>query len=157
MSMDVAHQRRMMNDDQGHHLPFGCHVAVGNMAPVFHIKHGWLFPSMSNCLHLWAVNFFHKQSFLLVGSCFQLQVVDFMCRPLFAFVGSCLGSWVVFESPVRSSFLMPKGFNRNRNQSPFSQKSKDRTGLQKDCRPQFFAVFRPVSVFIGFNRFMTGL
>ena len=40
---------------------------------------------------------------------------------------------------------------------PFPQKSKDRTGPQKDRRPQFFAVFRPVSVFIGFNRFMTGL
>ena len=40
---------------------------------------------------------------------------------------------------------------------PFPQKSKDQTRPQKDCRPRFFAVFRPVSVFVGFNRFMTGL
>ena len=64
---------------------------------------------------------------------------------------------LVFESSVPSGFLMPKGFHRNRNRSALSQKSKDRTGPQKDCRLQFFAVFRPISVFIGFNQFMTGL
>ncbi|EDQ99118.1 uncharacterized protein LACBIDRAFT_317618 [Laccaria bicolor S238N-H82] len=40
---------------------------------------------------------------------------------------------------------------------PFPQKSKDQTGPQKDRRPRFFAVYRPVSVCISFNRFMTGL
>ena len=47
---------------------------------------------------------------------------------------------LVFESPVQSSFLTPKGFNRNRNQSAFSpegqktepdrKKTADRSFLQ---------------------------
>ncbi|EDR00464.1 uncharacterized protein LACBIDRAFT_313360 [Laccaria bicolor S238N-H82] len=41
---------------------------------------------------------------------------------------------VVFESPVRSGFLMPRGVNRNRNRSAFSPEVKrpDRTAK----RPQ---------------------
>ncbi|EDR04035.1 uncharacterized protein LACBIDRAFT_306413 [Laccaria bicolor S238N-H82] len=37
--------------------------------------------------------------------------------------------FVVFESPVRSGFLMPRGVNRNRNRSAFSPEVKrpDRT------------------------------
>ncbi|EDR00832.1 uncharacterized protein LACBIDRAFT_312831 [Laccaria bicolor S238N-H82] len=31
---------------------------------------------------------------------------------------------VVFESPVRSGFLMPRGVNRNRNRSAFSPEVK---------------------------------
>ncbi|EDR10774.1 uncharacterized protein LACBIDRAFT_315543 [Laccaria bicolor S238N-H82] len=36
---------------------------------------------------------------------------------------------LVFESPVRSGFLMPRGVNRNRNRSAFSPEVKrpDRT------------------------------
>ncbi|EDR08113.1 uncharacterized protein LACBIDRAFT_297814 [Laccaria bicolor S238N-H82] len=43
-------------------------------------------------------------------------------------------SSVVFESPVRSGFLMPRGVNRNRNRSAFSPEVKrpDRTAK----RPQ---------------------
>ncbi|EDR00565.1 uncharacterized protein LACBIDRAFT_313214 [Laccaria bicolor S238N-H82] len=41
---------------------------------------------------------------------------------------------IVFESPVRSGFLMPRGVNRNRNRSAFSPEVKrpDRTAK----RPQ---------------------
>ena len=60
-------------------------------------------------------------------------------------VGSLLGrlqdeAWrmLVFESPVWSGFLMPKGFNRNRNRSAFflevkkpDRTAKNRTGPQK--------------------------
>jgi len=48
---------------------------------------------------------------------------------------------LVFESPVWSGFLMPKGFNRNRNRSAFflEVKKPDRTaknrGLWSFCGP----------------------
>ncbi|EDR15452.1 uncharacterized protein LACBIDRAFT_301813 [Laccaria bicolor S238N-H82] len=44
------------------------------------------------------------------------------------------GCHLVFESPVRSGFLMPRGVNRNRNRSAFSPEVKrpDRTAK----RPQ---------------------
>ena len=41
---------------------------------------------------------------------------------------------VVFECPVRSGFLMPKGFNRNRNRSAFSPEVKRPNRTAK--RPQ---------------------
>jgi len=50
-------------------------------------------------------------------------------------------SVLVFESPVWSGFLMPKGFNRNRNWSAFflEVKKPDRTaknrGLWSFCGP----------------------
>ncbi|EDR00189.1 uncharacterized protein LACBIDRAFT_314771 [Laccaria bicolor S238N-H82] len=40
---------------------------------------------------------------------------------------------------------------------PFPQKSKDQTGPQKTMVCGLFAVYRPVSVCISFNRFMTSL
>ncbi|EDR00992.1 uncharacterized protein LACBIDRAFT_312735 [Laccaria bicolor S238N-H82] len=52
----------------------------------------------------------------------------------FGFCGSPWSNQVVFESPVRSGFLMPRGVNRNRNRSAFSPEVKrpDRTAK----RPQ---------------------
>jgi len=55
--------------------------------------------------------------------------------------GSAWQSLLVFESPVWSGFLMPKGFNRNRNRSAFflEVKKPDRTaknrGLRSFCGP----------------------
>ncbi|EDQ99991.1 uncharacterized protein LACBIDRAFT_315013 [Laccaria bicolor S238N-H82] len=43
---------------------------------------------------------------------------------------------LVFESPVRSGFLMPRGINRNRNWSAFSPEVKrpDRTAKNRSLR-----------------------
>jgi len=30
------------NDDECHSLLFGCHVAVGDMAPEFHVREKWV-------------------------------------------------------------------------------------------------------------------
>jgi len=64
---------------------------------------------------------------------------------------------LVFESLVWSGFLMLRGLNHNFNQSAFSQKPKKPDWTAKDHRPRFFVVFRLVSVFTGFNWFITGL
>ena len=58
---------------------------------------------------------------------------------------------IVFESPVWSGFLMPKGFNRNHNRSAFFPEVKRLNRTAKRLQSVVFAVFRPVSVFIGFN------
>ena len=48
-SLGHTHQTGTMNDDIGHHLSFGCHVTISDMAPGFCMKgvsvsiHEWLF------------------------------------------------------------------------------------------------------------------
>ncbi|EDR06656.1 uncharacterized protein LACBIDRAFT_328529 [Laccaria bicolor S238N-H82] len=56
---------------------------------------------------------------------------------------------VVFESPVWSALLMPRGFNCNRNRSTLFPEVK-KTRLDRK-------ILRPVSVCTSFNRSMTGL
>jgi len=58
---------------------------------------------------------------------------------------------LVFESPVWSGFLMPKSFNHNRNRSAFFLEVK------KPRSAVFLRSLDRFSVYIGFNRFMTGL
>jgi len=68
--------------------------------------------------------------------------------PYYALI--CVPLFLVFESPVWSGFLMPKGFNRNRNRSAFflEVKKPDRTAKTAVCG--LFAVLRPV---FGLHRF----
>ncbi|EDR08659.1 uncharacterized protein LACBIDRAFT_297063 [Laccaria bicolor S238N-H82] len=45
---------------------------------------------------------------------------------------------LVFESPVRSGFLMPRGINHNRNRSAFSPEVKRPDRTAKNCSLQSF-------------------
>ena len=71
----------------------------------------------------------------IYGSLCEQQCVNHMSSHF------CKAQVLVFESPVWSSFLMPKGFNRNLNRSAFflEVKKPDRTakncGLRSFCGP----------------------
>ncbi|EDR02779.1 uncharacterized protein LACBIDRAFT_332065 [Laccaria bicolor S238N-H82] len=94
------------------------------------------------------ISIFERPRFVVLAVC---QI--FMPRGSISLSSS---AYLVFKSPVWSGFLMPLGLNRNRNQSAFFPKVKRPNRTAKNHGLHLFAVYRPVLVFFGFNRFKTG-
>ena len=66
-----------------HHLLFGCHITIGDVAPGFH--------DVGSQFHWWVAISFHRWLFAFVGSCFHLQVVICIHGQSLSFAGSCFG------------------------------------------------------------------
>ena len=70
------------------HLLFGCHVAVGDVAPGFH--------DVGSCFYPWAIAFVGRRSFPFISGHLHLWVVIFICRHLFVFIsGHCCSQVVI--------------------------------------------------------------
>ena len=76
------------NNIHHHHLLFGCHITIGDVAPGFH--------DVGSQFHWWVAISFHRWLFAFMGSCFHLQVVICIHGQCVLFVvGSVIVQWLL--------------------------------------------------------------